>query len=82
MKRKRGSIIVESALVLPIAVLTVFLLLSLSFRFYDDVNVQSKHFSVLRDAQKTEGSTNFGEAKFAGTADFLVEGLQDTETGK
>ena len=82
MKRKRGSIIVESALVLPIAVLTVFLLLSLSFRYYDDVNVQSRHFSELRDTEKTEGATNFGEAKFVRTIDFLAEGIRDTEDGK
>lgn len=67
---------------LPIVVMTVFLLLSLSFRFYDDVNIQSKHFSALRDAEKTEDATNFGEAEFARTVDFLAEGIRDMGAGK
>jgi hypothetical protein len=79
MKSKRGSIIAESALVLPFVILTVFFLLSLAFRFYDGVLAQTKQYSDERAAAQTEGLTNFNEAKFAKDLDFLVEGLSDAE---
>ena len=75
MNRKRGSLIVESALVLPIVILTIFVLLSLTFHFYDEICAQTDHFSKLRNAAKVEGKTTYNEAKFAGDIDFLLDGM-------
>ena len=82
MKGKRGSLILESAFVLPIVILTVFFLLSLSIHFYGEVCAQTEHFSELRNAAKAEGTTTYGEAKFVRDMDLLVEGIPQPKDGE
>ena len=70
---KKGSSIVEAALILPIVILAVVSVLTIASIYYEEVCEQIKAHSTEREEEMVNGEITKGEAEFIRNLDFLVE---------
>lgn len=75
MMNKKGSSMVEAALVLPIVILSVAAVFSLAVVLYEEVCLQAEYHLKIRESAMVNGKIRKGEAEFIRKVDFLMEGL-------
>ncbi|MDD4582955.1 MAG: pilus assembly protein [Eubacteriales bacterium] len=71
---KKGAAIVESAIVLPIVLLTIIMVLSVAVNFYEDVKIQVMSHVKTREAMMVDDKISKGEGEFIRNLDFIKEG--------
>jgi len=74
---KKGSFISEAAVILPVIIITVSLLITVSANKYDEVRCQAEARAIERNKQMENGKINTGEADFIRSLDFLAEEIKD-----
>ena len=76
IKSKKGSAILENALILPLSIFMIFAVFSLAIHFYETVCLQTGQHSAAREEKRIEGKSENGETSFIRYADFISEGLE------
>jgi hypothetical protein len=71
---QKGAAIVESAIVLPIVLLTIIMVLSVAVNFYEDVKIQVMSHVKTREAMMVDDKISKGEGEFIRNLDFIKEG--------
>ena len=71
---KKGAAIVESAIVLPIVLLTTIMVLSVAVNFYENVKIQVMSHVKTREAMMVDDKISKGEGEFIRNLDFIKEG--------
>ena len=72
---KKGSTIVEAALIFPIVIITVIGVLSLAILFYEKVSNQAEEHNLVREESIVEGEFSNNEVDFIYYIDKLAEAL-------
>jgi hypothetical protein len=72
---KKGSTIVEAALIFPIVIITVVGVITLAIVFYEKVSDQAEYHNLLREESLVEGEFSNNEVDFIHNIDKLVEAL-------
>ncbi len=72
-RSRRGSTFVEAALILPIAILSVSLIIAYAADKYDKVKAQTEEHNALREASMDGDRIDRGESDFVRNIDFLLE---------
>jgi hypothetical protein len=70
---KKGSTIVEAALIFPIVILAVAAVLSYASIYYEEVCDQTESHVMEREEAMVNGEITIGEAEFIRSIDFLME---------
>lgn len=71
---KKGAAIVESAIVLPIVLLTSIFVLSVAVNYYEDVKIQVMSHVQTRESMMVDDKISKGEGEFIRNLDLIKEG--------
>lgn len=71
---KRGSVMVEAAILLPLVVIMILLLFSYAIKTYEEVSEKMVDIVEVRNNTLTEGNQKGDEAFYMRTIDFVLEG--------